>query len=456
MPHVAHVVIRSSHMNILKWFSLVSLSAVSAASAESSTMQSLNEVGTLPRVRCGTPKRKPWRMHFDPPQPEDEPRPGRQIPEQPPEMSADSSAPIEVSATVTAEEWNRFLKSVPDSHHLQTTIWAELKSLGGWEADRLVLRQAGRIIGGLQLLHRQVSLLGRAGYVPRGPVFASADERLPKLLMSALKNLAESKRVRYLMVQPPQCGADFVSELVAHGFTTTPFQTAPTATVLIDLQQSVDALRKNMRDSNRRSLRKAEASGLRVRVGTAADLPVFHALLSATAQRHGFKPPSLAYLERMWCLFAATDDIVMFLVEQEGEPVAGEMDVTFGDTLVSKRAGWSGKHGKSHPNSFLVWAAMSWAHERGLKYYDMDGFDPELARLVSSGAAVPDAGKQTHHWFKLGFGGKVVLLPDNYEVVRVPILGAVHRTVWGHWLSLHFRQWLVNRVLIPMTMRLRG
>lgn len=356
-----------------------------------------------------------------------------------------ASAPMEISATIPAEEWNRFLESVPDSHHLQTTYWAELKSLAHWEADRLAVVQADRIVAGLQLLHRHVARVGRVGYVPRGPVFASGQEHLSRPLLQALWELAGKRRLRYLTVQPPRGCADFVRELPGHGFTATPFQVAPTATVLIDLQQPPEALRARMNSSCRRALRKAEASGLRVRSGSAADLPAFHALLIASAKRHGFTPRGLEYYERMWRVFAATNDIVLFLAELDGETVAGELDVAFGDTLVSKRAGWSGKHPKLHPNELVVWTAMNWAREQGLKFYDMEGFDPGLARKVVSGAAVTAADKLTHHWSKLGFGGQVVLLPDNYEIVRLPVVGALHRVVWGRWLSLGLKRELLRR-----------
>lgn len=357
-----------------------------------------------------------------------------------------ASPPIEVSVTVPDADWNRFLESVPDSHHLQTTFWAELKSPKLWEASRVVLLEGGKIVAGMQLLHRHVSRVGRVGYVPRGPVFASTDERLPKRLMAALLELAEEKRLRYLTVQPPRCGDSFVAELTAHGFSATPFQVAPTATVLIDLQHPPEVLRARMQSSNRRALRKAEANGLRVRIGTAADLPLFYDLLMTTGKRHQFTPPSLEYFERMWRLFAATDDIVLILVEFDGESVAGELSITFGDTLVSKRAGWSGKHGKLYPNELVVWTAMNWARKRGLKYYDMEGLNPDLARAITSGAEIPAASKKSAHWFKLGFGGQVILLPDNYEIVRVPVLGALYRVVCGRWLSQGFRRWIMKNL----------
>lgn len=83
---------------------------------------------------------------------------------------------IEATTIVDAQEWDRFLESVPDNHHLQTSLWAELKSPSGWQASRLALRDNNKIVAGLQILHRPLSKFGRVGYGPRGPVFAR-DER---------------------------------------------------------------------------------------------------------------------------------------------------------------------------------------------------------------------------------------------------------------------------------------
>lgn len=352
---------------------------------------------------------------------------------------------IEACFDVPAAEWNRFLEAVPGSHHLQSTLWAELKAPLGWEPDRVALRRKGTIVAAIQVLHRRVAGCMRVGYAPRGPVFSEENERLPGLLMSELLTLARRRKLAYLTVQPPQIGAGFVSELQANGFAMTPFEVAPTATVLIDVQQSATDLLAGMRRSTRRVIRKHDPNQLRVRTGSESDLPAFHALLSATGQRHGFRPPTLEYFRNMWRLFAASDDIVLFLAEVHGEAVAAELDVTFGDTLVTKRAGWSGKFPELHPAVMLIWTALNWARDRGLRWYDMEGFDPVLARLVIDGAEIPDAGKQSHHWFKYGFGGTMVLLPENYETVRLPLLGPIYRTAWGRRLSTSFRRWLGSR-----------
>jgi hypothetical protein len=78
---------------------------------------------------------------------------------------------------------------------------------------------------------------------------------------------------------------------------------------------------------------------LTVRNGTGQDLSLLYTLFTATARRQGFTPPPAEYFHEMWHLFAASNAITLFIAERHGEPVSAELDITFGDTLVSKRAG---------------------------------------------------------------------------------------------------------------------
>jgi hypothetical protein len=73
---------------------------------------------------------------------------------------------------------------------------------------------------------------------------------------------------------------------------------------------------------------------------------------------------------------------------------------------------------------------MNWAKKQGLRYFDMEGMDPDFARALVHQQALPKSIEQTHHWFKLAFGGEVVLLPDSHEIVLLPVLGWVHRNLW--------------------------
>ena len=117
--------------------------------------------------------------------------------------------------------------------------------------------------------------------------------------------------------------------------------------------------------------------------------------------------------------------------------VAVELDIIFGDTVVSKRAGWSGRHSKLNPTKRLIWAALNWAKQHGYKQYDLEGLDRDLASAIVGGdsstlALGPDA-------FKLGFGGRVIVLPENHEYVYGRITAWAHRNLWLKFVPARWR-----------------
>ncbi len=355
-----------------------------------------------------------------------------------------SAAPLEVTSVssaarhptreqsariVTDPEWDRFLVAAKGNHHLQSTAWARVKASSGWQVLRLVIRDRGRIVGGIQILFRTVPLLGSLGYAPRGPVIQDCDPRLTERLFAELDRVMREERFFYLMIQPPEGDAHSVEILRTRGFAPTPVEVAPTATVAADLSQSPEELLASMRSSTKRGIRKSLSSELEVRLGGEADLATFHSLLAQTGQRKNFTPPSLGYFQDLWRQFSP-DQVVLFLAETGGEVVAAELDIAFGDTLVSKRAGWSGSHPDLHPSARLIWEAMLWAKANGYKHYDLEGVAPDMARAILAGEPPPESSRRNQDIFKLGFGGRLLVLPDNHEYVYGKIAGWAHRNIW--------------------------
>ena len=347
-------------------------------------------------------------------------------------MNSSDQSPyrFDISSEPRDAEWDEFLEATPDSNHLQSSLWSQLKFRGGWQALRLIARSDKTIVGGLQILHRRLPITGPVGYVPRGPVVARNDAALCKLMVEKLDSIARTERLTYLAIQPPRRSAQFVPELLQRGFRPSPFSLAPTATVLIEANRTQTEMLAAMRKSRRRVIRKSATGPITVRTGTERDLPAFNSLLASTGRRHRFFPPSADYFRTMWELFSRSNDIVLFIAECSGEPVATELDIAFGDTLVAKRAGWSGQRASDHPTELLVWAALNWAREQGLKYYDMEGINPDFARSLLSGNLNSASFDQLDQGSKLGFGGEIVLLPENLEFVYPAILGTMHRTCW--------------------------
>lgn len=334
------------------------------------------------------------------------------------------------------EAWDSFLRSQPHGLHQQSAAWAGYKRHAGWEPYRIKWVEDGVIKGGIQILARRIPGVGAMAYASRGPVMPTADASLSRALIEYVLALAQEERWRYLSIQPPQGGFGFVPSLYDGGFRPTPFEVAPTATVVVDVSQDPEALMAQMRSGTRRSIRKALKSPLRVRQATRADLPCVHALLDATAKRQGFSVQSLISLERLWDSFAASGPLVILIAERDGEPVACELDIPFGDTLISKRCGWSGAFGKEHPTELLVWEGMQWARSHGLKHYEIEGIDAAIASAICLKRPLPKNAERSPHWFKLGFGGDVHTAPRNHERILIPGVDWMHRCFWARTLHL--------------------
>jgi lipid II:glycine glycyltransferase (peptidoglycan interpeptide bridge formation enzyme) len=199
-------------------------------------------------------------------------------------------------------------------------------------------------------------------------------------------------------------------------------RTASLATVVLDLGPDEDVLLSRMKPKTRYNVQLSQRKGIRVREGTAADLPVFQQMLEQTARRQKFSPNSALQLANMCRILSPAGQFKLFIAEYEGQAVSGLLAVPFRDTVIYKRGAWSGQHGSRRPNEALHWAAIQWAKRQGFRYYDFDGIQARTAKRIVKGEPLPDSMLQSVTRFKLGFGGRVVLLPGSYSYICHPLL----------------------------------
>ncbi len=329
---------------------------------------------------------------------------------------------LDVASTdVTAEdttgnaEWDAFASSAPGGSYVQSSPWAVIKSISGWRATRIAVRREGHIVGGCQLLEKRISHLGSVAYAPRAPlVAADADADARERVLDELDAFGRSHRLLYVKIQGPVGSDDLSPSLARRGWVESGLEAGPTATVRVDLDRSPEAILGAMRSSVRRHVRKAEKSGVGVRVGTYDEIRRFWDLVEATSQRQGFMPFPVDYYQHIWRAFKHSGHSELLLVEYEGELLAGLFLIGFADTVWYKMGAWSGTRSDLHPNELGHWTAMQWARERGYRYYDFDGINPALARAVLAGEMPDEARLGTAH-FKLGFGGDVVISQNAYD-----------------------------------------
>lgn len=342
---------------------------------------------------------------------------------------------VQVSEDTDDPVWDAFVARIAGGCHLQTALWGQVKATQGWKALRVLVTCDGRLVGGVQVLMRPISLIGTVAYVTKGPLCAMRDPALVALILDELNRVCRMHRARYLIVQPANDCDWIAGHLTQRGFRATSVEVAPTATILLDLSNSLDELLGQMHGPRRRGIQRGIRERLTVREGTEADHETFYKLHLVTSRRHRFDPFPSAYFARMWEILRPRGHIAMILSEHHGEAVAGLLVVAFGDTATFKAFGWSGVHSNLRPSEAAFWGAICWAKERGFRYFDFEGVDPETARTILEKRRIPKPLQASPTFFKFAYGGRVTLCPVAYDHVFNPLLR------WGFRLiSPVFRQ----------------
>ena len=234
--------------------------------------------------------------------------------------------------------WDRLVEATPGTDVTQLTVWARVRRLEGFRPRYLFVRSGGRLVGGVQVLLRQLPGFGGIGYVAYGPVVAGDAERRPDVVDSLAAGLAGLSGVRMLFVQPPEGGDDLRCALLGRGFRESRAGIAPTGSVRLDLSRSLDDIRGGFPPRLRSWTRRWADHGVTVRLGDESDVPVLARLMRATGDARGYQPPRLEYLRHLYAELAAAGNAALFIGEVDGVPVTADV-VTMCGSMVRGRLG---------------------------------------------------------------------------------------------------------------------
>lgn len=324
-------------------------------------------------------------------------------------------------------EWDRFVDSAAGGHHAQSSLWAEVKRVLGWEALRLTAREDSSIVGGIQVLTREVGLGLSVGFAPRGPLVGADEPQALDLLHDGLMRVGRQRHIGLIKAQPPTARHDLSDALEARGWTPSTLEAAPTGTIRVDLSCSEDELLGRMRSSTRTKIRKAARRGLTLRVGDESDLPAFARMIESTGRRQGFSPYPARYYETMWRVFAPSGKACLLVAECDDRVLSAILLVALGERAVYKMGGWSGESSRVRPNEAIHFAGMRWAKGAGLRWYDFDGIESRLARRLAGGESLGEEEYSGVTKFKLGFGGQAELTPGALDISPSRVLAPAVR-----------------------------
>lgn len=347
---------------------------------------------------------------------------------------------------ISAEEHLAFVRSRPSASFLQCPSWAAVKREWsheniGWYDD------AGALVGAGLVLLRQVPKAKRfLAYLPEGPVIDWAADDLAAWLAPMVAHL-KSKGAFGVRMGPPvplrRWSAATIKAAIADGSAKrladlTPDSSHSTGQRVVEALARLgwqapdaeggfsagqpqyvfqvplagrtdDELLAGFNQLWRRNIKKADKAGVSVELGTAEDLPAFHALYLETAARDGFTGRPLAYFQQMWSAMQAEDPdrMRLYLATQEGDLVAATTLVRVGEHSWYSYGASSTEKREVRGSNAVQWRMMRDSAAAGAAVYDLRGItdtldveDPHFGLIQ----------------FKLGTGGEAVEYAGEWDL----------------------------------------
>jgi len=319
---------------------------------------------------------------------------------------------------VDTENWKQFIQDHPEAHILQTLEWARLKAGFGWSPKFIQHTQMGGMI-----LFKPLPLGLSVAYIPRGPV---GDGDWAEFWRE-VDELCRREHAVFLRVEPDiwqPVDEDFIQDRLP-GFVATDHTIQPPQTILIDLEDSEDDILMCMKSKTRYNIRLAGRKDVEIKSST--DVDAFHHMMLTTGERDEFGTHSREYYQKAFDLFSTKESCILLIAEYEGQPLAGLMAFTHGDTAWYFYGASTNQERNRMPTYLLQWEAIRWAKNKGCKVYDMWGVPDHPEPQLEENFLERSDGLWGVYRFKRGFGGEVRRTIGTWDRIYQPLLYNIYK-----------------------------
>jgi lipid II:glycine glycyltransferase (peptidoglycan interpeptide bridge formation enzyme) len=288
-----------------------------------------------------------------------------------------------------------------DSNIYQTAAYGEVR-WGRKNLSRLVLKRNGDVVGMAQLrIIRPAPLKLGMAYLRWGPLWERRgrplDPEVPRRLASEIEQEYLKTRKLFVRILPNAFAGSQRAEAYQSAFSK--FTSEATGsediyrTFLVDLSPSLDELRKKLDAKWRNKLKQAERNNLTVISGHGMDeYRAFCEMYSQMRERKDFETTvDVAEFGRMQEVLGESERMHVLICQEKGVSVAGIVVSAMGDSAIYLLGATSDAGLNARGAYLLQWTVMSWLKEKGIRYYDLGGIDPE--------------GNPGVYYFKRGFSG---------------------------------------------------
>ena len=286
---------------------------------------------------------------------------------------------------ISRQEWETLVLQFRDATINQT--WSFGAGLSGENSlSHIVLKKDDEIVAAAQVRIETVPIIGAGiAYLGWGPLWQRWDREddLEDFcqIAKALRDEYATRRGLLLTVLPNKWECDPEAEAFGPMLTTEAFEWRPDShrTLLLNLDPSVEDLRKQLRPRWRNYLKRVEKEDMLLHEGYGDDLfEKFKVMYKEMYARKNY--PADIDIEKYAVIQSDLPDALKFrivLCELDGELMAGGVFSTIGDTGIYALGATSNNGIKSRASYLVHWRIVQWLKEKGCRRYDLGGTDPE-------------------------------------------------------------------------------
>lgn len=287
----------------------------------------------------------------------------------------------------TPSGWSEMLDLFSDANIYQTWSYGSVR-WGAKNLSHLAVKRDGEVLGMAQLrIVRPTWFNFGMAYLRWGPVCERRGRPLDSDVLNYLSRALEEeyvgKRRLLLQVLPNAFAGSTRADLFQAAFHKfKPKQvTEPEAyrTFLLDLTLPIDELRKRLDKKWRNQLSRAEKNNLKVIAGSGIEeFRTFCLLYEQMKERKGFE--STVDVEEFGQMQEALDGahrLRILICEDGGKPVAGLVAAAIGESAIYLLGATSDSGLNSKGAYLLQWTLIQELRERGFKWYDLGGINPQ-------------------------------------------------------------------------------
>jgi hypothetical protein len=146
----------------------------------------------------------------------------------------------------------------------------------------------------------------------------------------------------------------------------------------MELTSDIDQLHKNVKSNTKRNIKKAENSGVEIKIGNSEeDVETYYNLHCLTRQRHGVPPQPHSFFKNIYTNMIKEGMGNVISASYKGEVISSCIYFYFGKKVIYKFGASDLKHQDVRANNLLMWKAISYFAEQGYTYFSFGKTDIE-------------------------------------------------------------------------------